>query len=161
MPSSHRRTKQTLIQPPTSASTTISYDLNGNQALEDAAGALTTYTWDGENRLVGVSSAAGLETHTYDAEGLRRSLATATGTSQFIWDGQNVLCEIDTDPSGVVTTLIYTDFPGYWGGLVTVNQGGASHYYGFDGQQNARILTDSTGTVTDSYVYTAFGVEKG
>jgi hypothetical protein len=44
---------------------------------------------------------------------------------------------------------------------VTVNQGSTSHYYGFDGQQNARLLTDSSGTETDSYVYTAFGVEKG
>jgi YD repeat-containing protein len=155
----------TLIQPPTGAPTTVSYDSNGNQVLENAGGALTTYTWDGENRLVGVSSASGLETHTYDAEGLRRFLTTADGLTRFVWDEQNVVCETAVAPLGSLTTTLYTDFPGYWGGLVSMNvpatKGGVSHFYGFDGQQNARLLTDGSASVTDTYVYTAFGVEKG
>ncbi len=54
-----------------------------------------------------------------------------------------------------------TDFPGSWGGLVSQRRGAQSRFFGFDGQQNARVLTDEAGNVTDSYVYTAFGEEKG
>src|ERR1019366_4493002 len=38
----------TGIAPPTGAPTTITYDANGNMALENANGSLTTYTWDFE-----------------------------------------------------------------------------------------------------------------
>ena len=60
----------------------------------------------------------------------------------------------------------YTDFPGTWGGLVSMCQGSASHFFAFDPfafdpSQNARALTDQAGAVTDTYVYTAFGKEKG
>jgi hypothetical protein len=76
-----------------------------------------------------------------------------------------VLAETTVDPLGAVVTVLYCDFPGYWGGLVSMYEQDATtttgHFYGFDGQQNARLLTDGTASVTDSYVYTAFGVEKG
>jgi len=55
----------------------------------------------------------------------------------------------------------YTDFPGAWGGLVSMRQGGASRFFAFDPSQNTRALTDGSGNVTDTYVYTAFGEEKG
>ena len=49
--------------------------------------------------------------------------------------------------------------------LVSMRQGSASHFFAFDPfafdpSQNARALTDPTGAVTDTYVYTAFGEEK-
>ena len=46
-----------------------------------------------------------------------------------------------------------------WGGLTSQNRSGTSSYYGYDSQGSVRILTNSAGAVTDSYVYTAFGVE--
>ena len=46
-------------------------------------------------------------------------------------------------------------------GLASQRRGTVSRFFGFDGQQNAPVLTDSTGAVTDSYVYTAFGEERG
>ena len=39
----------------------------------------------------------------------------------------------------------------------TVNPGGIFHYYGLDGHGSVRFLTDSTGAVTDTYDYDAFG----
>jgi RHS repeat-associated protein len=38
-----------------------------------------------------------------------------------------------------------------------LRRSGAPHYYLADGQGSTRLLTDSTGTATDSTVYTAFG----
>ena len=46
-----------------------------------------------------------------------------------------------------------------WGGLTSQNRSGVSSFYGYDSQGSVRILTNSAGAVTDSYVYTAFGVE--
>lgn len=66
---------------------------------------------------------------------------------------------LDTDGSGN-TQAHYTDRPGTWGGLVSMRQGSASHFFAFDPSQNARALTDRSGAVTDAYVYTAFGDEK-
>jgi RHS repeat-associated protein len=40
---------------------------------------------------------------------------------------------------------------------VSLRRSGASHYYLADGQGSTRLLMDSTGTATDSTVYTAFG----
>ena len=98
-----------------------------------------------------------METYTYAADGLRRSLASASGVTGFVWDEQNVLLE--TNGAGLMQAH-YTDFPGTWGGLVSMRQGAVSHYFAFDPSQNARALTDGIGNVTDTYVYTAFGVEK-
>jgi len=139
--------------------TTHSYDANGNRVGLNAGGALTSYAWDGENRLTRLSQADGtVETYTYAADGLRRSLASASGVTGFVWDDQNVLLE--TSGAGLMQAH-YTDFPGAWGGLVSMRQGSASHFFAFDPSQNARALTDQTGAVTDTYVYTAFWTEKG
>ncbi len=73
-----------------------------------------------------------------------------------IWDQQNLLLETDT--SNAIQAR-YTDFPGYWGGLTSQNRSGTSSFYGYDSQGSVRILTNSAGAVTDTYVYTAFGVE--
>ncbi|MBV9852084.1 MAG: hypothetical protein JO250_20655 [Armatimonadetes bacterium] len=98
------------------------------------------------------------ETYAYAADGLRRTLVTMTFTTQFVWDGQNVL--LDTDGSGN-TQAHYTDSSGYWGGLVSQRRGSASSFFVFDPSANARALTDGQGAVTDAYVSTAFGEEKG
>jgi hypothetical protein len=82
---------------------------------------------------------------------------TLTYTTQFVWDGQNVLLE--TNGSGA-TQGHYTDSPGEWGGLVSMRQGSAGHFFAFDPSQNARALTDINGNVTDTYIDTAFGDEK-
>ena len=138
--------------------TTHSYDANGNRVGLNAGGALTAYTWDGENRLTRLLQPDGtVETYTYAADGLRRSLASGVGVTGFVWDEQNVL--VETNGAGVVQAR-YTDSPGTWGGLVSLRQGGASRFFAFDPSQNARALTDQTGAVTDTYVYTAFGTEK-
>ena len=75
--------------------TTFSYDNNGNETEENAAGSRTTYQFDNENRLVSVLFAdATRSSYTYDGDGLRRSAFEAGGTlTTFIWDGDDYLME--------------------------------------------------------------------
>lgn len=57
--------------------------------------------------------------------------------------------------------ISYTQGPGQWGRLISQHNSdtGQSHYYGFDHTSNTRFLSDSGGSVTDSYGYKAFGEE--
>ena len=41
--------------------------------------------------------------------------------------------------------------------LISQNVNGTTSYFLHDGQGNTRVLTDVTGTVTETYDYTAFG----
>ena len=41
--------------------------------------------------------------------------------------------------------------------LISQTRSGSTNYYLQDGQGSVRALTDSTGSLTDSYTYTAFG----
>ena len=128
---------------PDSKVTTSAWDGEGNLASENAAGSLTTYTWDEENRLTEILSPdASLVTHTYGADGLRRKKESSSTTRNFVWDGVNMLQELD---NLLATQAQYTDYPGSWGGLVSMRRSGASSFYGFDLQANARLLASPAG----------------
>ncbi len=162
---------QVLITPPTGAPTTQTFDPVGNLTIQNTGGADSEVVaascssnhanpgmiWSPENRLLSISNPDGSgEQSTYSADGLRKSRTSGGVTTNFTWDAQNLLMETDT--SNVIQAR-YTDFPGYWGGLTSQNRSGTSSFYGYDSQGSVCILTNSAGTPTDSYVYTAFGVE--
>jgi len=46
-----------------------------------------------------------------------------------------------------------------WSGLTSQNRSGVSSFYLYDSQGSVRNLVDAAGAITDTYVYTAFGVE--
>jgi RHS repeat-associated protein len=99
---------------------------------------------------------AGVETYTYAADGMRRRKVTASGTTNYLWDGQNVLAELD---AGQVTQAQYTQYPGAWGGLTSQRRSGVSSFYSFDLQGSTRALVSAVAAITDSYSYKAFGAE--
>ncbi len=45
-------------------------------------------------------------------------------------------------------------------GLISSNRGGTKRYFHYDGLGSTHALTDSSGTVTDTYSYSAFGVQE-
>jgi hypothetical protein len=52
-----------------------------------------------------------------------------------------------------------SDFPGVWGGLSSQRRGSVSSFYGVDQQADVGLLADSTGGLSDSYLFRAFGEE--
>ena len=156
-----------LLTPPTGKPTTYIYDGAGNLAVETTTVA-NTYSWDGENRMLGVTNRVGntgtVEQHFYSGDGLRKSKTItiysggpgAVGQYQYLWDEQNILFE-----NAGSNTVGYTNAPGTWGRMASVNNNGASSFYGYDSQASVRILVSQGGTITDNYNYRAFGEAFG
>ena len=78
--------------------------------------------------------------------------------TNFIWDevSDNVLFE--TDENGAVTAS-YTNRPERFGELISQERNGVTSYYHYDGAHSTRQLTDENGSVTDTFIYSADGVE--
>jgi len=129
------------------------YDNNGNTV--SSGGIADVY--DFENHLVQQAGA----TIVYDGDGNRVSKTTASGTTKFLVDDRNptgyaqVLDEIQ---SGTVSRT-------YSWGLELISQTRPQptptpaqvNFYVYDGHGSVRALTNTTGAVTDTYDYDAFG----
>ena len=120
---------------------------------------VTTYTWDAADRLVAVSRPPYAVQYTYDADGRRvQQTTTVNGLSStvaFLWDEASLYGDVilETDASG--NTLAAYVLGG--AELLSQNRGGTIRYYLQDAQGNIRTLTDASGSITDTYAYTAFG----
>jgi RHS repeat-associated protein len=145
------------IVPPTGATTTNSWDAAGNLSVANTGGALTTNTWSAENRLLNTAFSDGSsESYQYSQDGLRKNKTNSSGVTVYTWDEMNILLE--TNGSGTLQAR-NTNYPIIWGGLASQWRNSASSFYGFDSQYSTRILVSVAGLVTDSYTYTAWGVE--
>src|SRR6516162_9961660 len=78
----------------------------------------------------------------------------SSGTAKPIWDLENILLETDQNDT---TQVIYTLQPVQYGNLISQLRGSTASYYHFDGLGSTDRLTNSTLTVTDSYLYEGFG----
>lgn len=136
--------------------TTFVFDANGNQALQVApAGGRTTNSWDYEDRLTRVALPTGQrDTFQYDPDGKRIRRDDSNGTTKPVWDEQSVLLETN---QGDTTQVVYSVEPTFFGNVIAQERISTSRYYHFDGAGSTDRLTDSSGTVTDSFIYRAFG----
>lgn len=74
---------------------TVAYDANGN-TLSDASG--KSYTWDFENRLTqAVVPGTGTVNFRYDPFGRRIQKSGPLGTTNYLYDGINLLEEVDNN----------------------------------------------------------------
>jgi YD repeat-containing protein len=136
--------------------TTDIYDANGNTI--SAGGTADAY--DFENHLV----SHGFMTFVYDGDGNRVAKTVGGVTTSFLVDTMNptgyaqVLDELQS--AAVTRSYAY--------GLELISQTQltnaeppanpwATSYYGYDGHGSVRYLTDTTGAITDTYDYDAFG----
>ena len=155
-----------------SGSFTNKYDTNGSLTNRASASESAAYVYDLQNRLTGatinrkegVHSVAILAAYTNNYAGLRvRSVASETvdsgganvQTNIFLFDtksgGAQVLEELSS--VGGVPTVSYT----IGGRVLSQSKNGVvSHLLG-DGHGSTRLLTGSTGAVTDRYSYDAYG----
>jgi RHS repeat-associated protein len=134
----------------TSASTVV-YDANGN-TLSDPSG--KQYTWDFENRLTQVVvPGTGTVAFKYDPFGRRIQKSSALGTTNYLYDGPNVIEELDN----VGTALArYTQSPGTDKPLAASRSGTTISYQG-DGLSSATSLSNLAGSLANTYTYDSFG----
>ena len=95
-----------------------------------------------------------VDTFTYNGDGQRVQKLDSTGTTKHVWDGQNILLE--TDGSNIIQ-VVYTLQPMLYGNLISQRRSGTTSFYLFDGLGSTTQLANSTGSVTDSYLYDSFG----
>jgi hypothetical protein len=127
-------------------------DANGNTI--SSAGIANTY--DFENHML----SHGAVTMVYDGDGNRVAETVGSTTTKYLVDTLNptgYAQVIDELVSGLVNRT-YT----YGYGRISENQKivttQTASFYGYDGHGNVRFLTGTAGTVSDTYVYDAFGL---
>lgn len=126
---------------------TVAHDANGN-TLTDSSG--KQYTWDFENRLTQVvNPGVGTTTFRYDPFGRRIQKSGPLGTTNFLYDGPNLLEEVDN--SGNVLAR-YNQEPRVDGPL-SMLRAGATSYYQQDGTNSVTSLSDGAGSVAKTYSY--------
>ena len=136
--------------------TTNTYDASGNLLISLAPGnQVTTNTWDGENRMTQVELPVGVvDTFTYDGGGLRVQKEDSAGTTKHVWDNENILLE--TNVSNIVQ-VVYSLKPALYGNLISQSRSGVDSFYQFDVMGLTRQLTNSAGSIVDTYLYDSFG----
>jgi len=138
---------------------TYTYDNNGNQIQKTNKSTLmsTVFEYDAENKLIRVASLDKIVNYKYD--GLDRRIekevteTAATTVTQYIYDGEDILVELDGSNNIVAR---YTHGPGIDEPLIT-ERAGQSFFYHADGLSSITELTDTTGTIVQSYTYSSFG----
>ncbi|MBN2443623.1 MAG: hypothetical protein JXJ04_19845 [Spirochaetales bacterium] len=138
-----------------------SWDENGNllSRIGDS-----TYTWDYENRLISVENIDGtLIEYSYDTQNNRLQTRTTlpgqvTETVNYLIDTSgglsHVVAEVDDNNN---LLAYYVRGNSLLSVLRPVNEDWTIRFYNTDGNNSVRALTDETGTITDTYSYTAFG----
>ena len=130
---------------------TDSYDANGNTTFNSGQ----TNVYDFENRLV----QRGGVTVVYDGDGPRVKETVGTVTTSYLVADQNPTgyAQVLDELQGGAVTRTYSY------GLTLINEHQSlvstltTSFYGYDGHGSVRFLTDSTGAITDTYDYDAFG----
>ena len=146
---------------------TDTYDANGNTLIGAGFGLTSPDRYDFENRLMERNSGTNHITLKYDGDGNRVSKTVNGVTTLYVVDELNpsgyaqVLEELTlTGNSSPVLSKVYV----YGHNLISQAQLASNtqlpasiSYYGYDGHNNVRCLTDVNGTVTDTYDYDACG----
>jgi len=131
------------------------YDNNGNTTLTGGR----SFTFDAENHLISMNQGSTLVTLLYDGDGNRVAKTVGSVTTRYLVDDLNPTGypQVVDELVGGAVTRQYT----YGLDRISENQfvggGWTPSFYGVDGGGSVRQLTNSSGTVTDTYEYDAFG----
>ncbi|MEE0265034.1 MAG: RHS repeat-associated core domain-containing protein, partial [Acutalibacteraceae bacterium] len=154
----YNKYNQLLSEKTNGLTTSYTYDANGNLLKQSDGTSTSVYTYDVYNRMITATvtknGSTTKDVYTYDAEGNRLTKTTNGVLTRYIVDSiglAQVIAELNADGN---VTAEYT----HGTEVISQNRSGIVHYYLFDGNGNIRKLTDSTGVVTDTYTYDAFGV---
>jgi RHS repeat-associated protein len=153
------RTQRHSTLPAVVATGLLNYDANDRTATDSNGnllnGGVGSNVYDFENRLV----AAGGVLLVYDADGNRVEETVAGVAASYLVADQNLTgyAQVMDELQGGAVSRTYT----YGLSLISESQTlagvSSSSFYGYDGHGSVRYLTSSTGAVTDTYDYDAFG----
>ncbi len=127
---------------------TYGYDDNGNTVSRNDGTDTVAYGYDYENRLVSAGSVG----YAYDTDGIRVGSANGGSVTDYLVDKNRQYAQV-LEEKGAAGSVSYV----HGDDLISRKQGGETRYYVYDGHGSVRHLTDADGTVTDSYIYDAFG----
>lgn len=115
----------------------------------------TSYAWDFENRLSSVTlpGTGGTVSFKYDPFGRRVYKSSSSATSIYAYDGYNL--EEETNSSGIAVGR-YTQGPTIDEPLAMLRSG-ATSFYNADGLGSITSLSNSTGSLAQTYGYDSFG----
>ena len=136
---------------------TEDYDPNGNTLKSGGK----TFTYDFANRLKSMAAGSVSVTIQHDADGNRVAKTVNGVTTRYLVDDLNPTgyAQVVEEVTGTTASRTYT----YGIQRISQNQQVSNawtpSFYGYDGGGTVRLLTDSTGTVTDTYDYDAWGNE--
>ena len=132
------------------------YDGRGNLIQVTDGSNVTNYTWNAADQLTGAALPNGTNiTNTYDADGRRVQQTIGSQTTNYLWDNASWYGDVVLETNGSGSTLASYVLGGTE--LLSQSRSGVTSYYLHDGQGSVRDLTNSTGNITDTYAYTAFG----
>jgi RHS repeat-associated protein len=158
---SYNANDQLLVESTGSTSFTNSYDANGSVTNHSSASEQNVYSYNLEGRLATAAiNQQQTNKYFYNQSGIRvqeEMSGTVSGTNIFLNDPQNlsgfsqVLEEL---PSiGATPTVTYT----LGSQVIGQEKSGVISYLMPDGHGSTRLLTGSSGTITDRYSYDAYG----
>ncbi len=134
--------------------TTYAHDADGNRTQVASPAWQVDFTWDEQSRLTRADTPSETVSMQYDALSRRTAKENAGGTHEFTFDGKKILEE--RDGAGAVAHE-YTSTLDEYGDLLSDYDGAATAAYQFDALGSTAALLNESASVTDRYVYRAFG----
>ncbi|MCB9748012.1 MAG: RHS repeat protein [Candidatus Omnitrophica bacterium] len=129
--------------------TTHLYDNNGNLTNDG----LKTYNYDEENRLITANNGLTAASYTYDAFNRRISKTVDGVTTYFVYNDDSVIAEYASTGALEAEYVLGDSIDE----VLTMERGENNYFYHYDGLGSVTEITDSVGTVVESYIYDAFG----
>ena len=131
--------------------TYYTYQQDGALATKHEAAGWSYFTWDVDESLTQVATPATQLENAYDAEMKRVRRTEGNQATYFAFDGEKLV--LSAAPGGV--TQFLSEGPSIYSPLLSHH--GSDFFYLFDALGTTLGLTDSSGLLTDTFLYDAFG----
>jgi RHS repeat-associated protein len=140
-----------------STTTGYSYDQRGNLVQAGSS----SFGFDAADRMVTATVPGGSASYLYDADGRRVRQTANSVTTNYLWDELSAYGDVvaETDGSNNLTiSYVLANCDCSTGAeLLSQKKNGIVSYFLMDGHSGVRTLTNSSGSISESYNYDAFG----
>jgi YD repeat-containing protein len=136
-------------------SITYGYNGRGDMTSITNGGNVTTYAYNAADQLTSVTAGGTTSSYIYNADGKLVKQTLGSTVTNYLWDEASPYGDVVYEYDNSGSTLASYVLGGT--GLISQTRGSTTNYFLQDGQDSTRGLTSTTGTVTDTYSYTAFG----